>query len=129
MTKQSKILVVDDEEGTRELFNIVLSDERYHVTLAKNGDEALTLFKAGSFDLVISDIIMPDTDGLQLLQEIRKTGPTVDVIITTGLGQVDAYIKAMSLGAVEYLNKPIDIRELKGIVQKILTKRRKRLRN
>ncbi len=129
MTKQSKILVVDDEEDTRELFHIVLSDEGYHVTLAKNGDEALTLFKAGSFDLVISDIIMPDTDGLQLLEEIRKTGPTVDVIITTGLGQVDAYIKAMSLGAVEYLNKPIDMRELKGIVQKVLTKRRERLRN
>lgn len=71
---------------------------------------------------------MPDTR-LQLPQEIRKTGPTVDVIITTGLGQVDAYIKAMSLGAVEYLNKPVRIHELKGIVQKVLTKRRERLRN
>lgn len=129
MTEQVKILVVDDEESTRELFHTVLSDEGYHVTLANNGDEALTLFKTGSFDLVISDIIMPDTDGLQLLQEIRKTGPTVDVIITTGLGQVDAYIKAMSLGAVEYLNKPVRIHELKGIVQKVLTKRRERLRN
>lgn len=129
MTKQAKILVVDDEEGTQELFHTVLSVEGYHVTLANSGNEALELFKAGSFDLVISDIIMPDTDGLQLLQEIRKTGPTVDVIITTGLGQVDAYIKAMSLGAVEYLNKPIRIHELKGIVQRVLTKRRERLGN
>lgn len=129
MTERAKILVVDDEEGTRELFHTILSDDGYLVTLANNGDEALTLFKTGSFDLVISDILMPDTDGLQLLQEIRKTGPTVDVIITTGLGQVDAYIKAMSLGAVEYLNKPVRIHELKGIVQKVLTKRRERLGN
>lgn len=129
MTERAKILVVDDEEGTRELFHTILSDDGYLVTLANSGDEALTLFKTGSFDLVISDILMPDTDGLQLLQEIRKTGPTVDVIITTGLGQVDAYIKAMSLGAVEYLNKPVRIHELKGIVQKVLTKRRERLGN
>ena len=125
--EQAKILVVDDEEDTRELFHTVLSGEGYHVTLANNGDEAQTLFKTGSFDLVISDIIMPDVDGLQLLQEIRKIGPTVDVIMTTGLGQVDAYIKAMSLGAVEYLNKPVRIHELKGIVQRVLRKRRGRL--
>jgi two-component system response regulator (stage 0 sporulation protein F) len=129
MTGQAKILVVDDEEDTRELFHTVLSDDGHLVTLANNGDEALTLFKTGSFDLVISDIIMPQTDGLQLLQEIRRTGPTVDVIITTGVGQVDSYIKAMSLGAVEYLNKPVRIHELKGIVQKVLTKRRERLGN
>ena len=129
MTGQAKILVVDDEEGARELFHTVLSDDGHLVTLANNGDEALALFKTGSFDLVISDILMPQTDGLQLLQEIRRTGPTVDVIITTGVGQVDAYIKAMSLGAVEYLNKPIRIHELKGIVQKVLARRRERLGN
>jgi two-component system response regulator (stage 0 sporulation protein F) len=129
MMEQTKILVVDDEADTRELFQTVLSDDGHFVTLANNGEEALMLFKTGSYDLVISDILMPHTDGLQLLQEIRRTGPTVDVIITTGVGQVDSYIKAMSLGAVEYLNKPVRIHELKGIVQKVLTRRRERLGN
>ena len=121
-----KILVVDDEEGARELFYTILSDEGYDVTLANNGEEALAEFKGDSFDLVITDIKMPVMDGLQLLQEIRKTNSKIDVIMVTAYGEVESYLKAMSLGAAEYINKPIRIKELKRIVHKVLTERKAR---
>jgi two-component system response regulator (stage 0 sporulation protein F) len=122
-----KILVVDDEEGARELFFTILSDEGYDITLAINGEEALTRFKGDTYDLVVTDIKMPVMDGLQLLQEIRKTGSKTDVIMVTAYGEVESYLKAMSLGAAEYINKPIRIKELKRIVHKVLTERKARL--
>jgi DNA-binding NtrC family response regulator len=121
-----KILVVDDEEGARDLFNTILTDEGYDVALANGGEEALGLFKGNPFDLVITDIKMPVMDGLQLLQEIRKMGSKTDVIMVTAYGEVESYLKAMSLGAAEYINKPIRIKELKQIVHKVLTEQRAR---
>ncbi len=124
-----KILVVDDEEGAQELFNIILSDEGYDVSLAGCADEALALMKNNTFNLVITDIKMPKMDGLQLLQEIRKTGYKTDVIMVTAYGEVESYLKAMSLGAAEYINKPIRIKELKRIVHKVLTEQKARSGN
>ncbi|MGC1456376.1 MAG: response regulator [Nitrospirota bacterium] len=121
-----KILVVDDEEGARDLFNTILTDEGYEVSLANGGEEALGLFKSNVFNLVITDIKMPVMDGLQLLQEIRKMGSKTDVIMVTAYGEVESYLKAMSLGAAEYINKPIRIKELKQIVHKVLTEQRAR---
>jgi len=121
-----KILVVDDEEGARELFNTILTDEGYHVTLAASGEDALSQLKVDAFDLVVTDIKMPGMDGLQLLQEIRKSGSRSDVIMVTAYGEVESYLKAMSLGAAEYINKPIRIKELKRIVHKVLTERKAR---
>jgi two-component system response regulator (stage 0 sporulation protein F) len=124
--ERMKILVVDDEEGARELFNTILTDEGYDVVLADSGEKALSLFKSTQFHLVITDIKMPLMNGLQLLQEIRKIGSKTDVIMVTAYGEVESYLKAMSLGAVEYINKPIRIKELKRIVNKILTERKTR---
>lgn len=121
-----KILVVDDEAGARELFQSILTDEGYEVALAVNGEEALALFKNGAFDLVVTDIKMPVMDGLQLLQEIRNTGSKIDVIMVTAYGEVESYLKAMSLGAAEYINKPVRIKELKRIVHKVLAERKTR---
>lgn len=121
-----KILVVDDEAGARELFQSILTDEGYEVALAVNGEEALALFRNGAFDLVVTDIKMPVMDGLQLLQEIRNTGSKIDVIMVTAYGEVESYLKAMSLGAAEYINKPIRIKELKRIVNKVLAEKKTR---
>ncbi len=121
-----KILVVDDEEGARELFNTILTDEGYEVTLAVDGREALTCMQSDPYDLVVTDIKMPGMDGLQLLQEIRKSGSRADVIMVTAYGEVESYLKAMSLGAAEYINKPIRIKELKRIVHKVLAERKAR---
>ncbi len=121
-----KILVVDDEEGARDLFNTILTDEGYDVSLASGGEEALDIFKNNPFNLVITDIKMPVMDGLQLLQEIRKMGSKTDVIMVTAYGEVESYLKAMSLGAAEYINKPVRIKELKRIVHKVLMEQKAR---
>ena len=121
-----KILVVDDEEGARDLFNTILTDEGYDVSLANGGEEALDLFKSNPFHLVITDIKMPVMDGLHLLQEIRKMGSKTDVIMVTAYGEVESYLTAMSLGAAEYINKPVRIKELKRIVHKVLTEQKTR---
>lgn len=124
-----KILVVDDEAGARELFFTILTEEGYDVSLASNGAEALGMFKGDLFDLVLTDIKMPVMDGLQLLQEIRKLGSKSDVIMVTAYGEVETYLKAMSLGAAEYINKPVRVKELKRIVHKVLTERKARTGN
>jgi CheY-like chemotaxis protein len=121
-----KILVADDEEGARELFFTILSDEGHTITLANDGAEALALFGGNTFDLVITDIKMPVMDGLQLVQELRKAGSKTDVIMVTAYGEVETYLKAMSLGVAEYINKPIRIKELKRIVHKVLTEKQAR---
>lgn len=123
------ILVVDDEEGARELFYTILSGEGYNVTLANDGSSALEQLRTGPFDLVITDIKMPTMDGLQLLQEMRRTGSKTDVIMVTAYGEVETYLKAMSLGAAEYINKPIRIKELKRIVHKVVTEKQQRSGN
>ncbi len=125
MRGQLKILVVDDDEGTRELFHEVLAGEGYQVTLANNGQDALIQFRNDSFDLVITDLKMPVTDGLHFLQELRKTGSHADVIMITGHGAVESYLSAISLGAIEYIHKPIRIGELKRVVRSVLKKREK----
>jgi len=123
MTEPAKILIVDDEKDTRELFSTVLAGEGYRVTVAENGESALSLFKHETFDLVITDLKMPVSDGLQLLRDIRKTGSSVDVITATGYGEMDSYVAAMSLGAVEYIHKPIHLKELKKVVHQVLKKK------
>ena len=127
--KSLTVLYVEDEDDIFEPGVRLIS--RYCATLltARNGQEGLDVFIARSPDLIITDIKMPTMDGLQLLQEIRKTGTKTDVILVTAYGEVESYLKAMSLGAAEYINKPIRIKELKRIVHKVLTEQRARSGN
>ena len=109
MSKNS-ILVVDDEDHVRELRKRILEDE-YDVILAENGKEALEKFKSTKPDLIISDIKMPEIDGLQLLEGIREES-NVPVIMLTGVNDPDAVIKAFSLETDDYVRKPFNKREL-----------------
>lgn len=117
---KKNILVVDDEEGARELISSILLAAGYNVTVANGGAEALAILQNKTFDLIITDIKMPYMGGIELLQKIRATGSKVDVICMTAYGEVETYLKALSLGAAEYLNKPIRIKELTRIVNKVL---------
>jgi DNA-binding response OmpR family regulator len=109
MSKQS-ILVVDDEQHVRELLKRILEEE-YDVILAENGKEALEKFKCTKPDLIISDIRMPEIDGLQLLKGIREES-NIPVIILTGVNDPDTVIKAFSLETDDYVRKPFSKREL-----------------
>ena len=122
--ENTRVLVVDDEEIVRESLSGWLQEDGFQVFTAPEGRTAVEMMKSERWNVMLVDLKMPGMDGLQLLQEIRKTGSKADVIMVTAYGEVESYLKAMSLGAAEYINKPIRIKELKRIVHKVLTERK-----
>jgi DNA-binding NtrC family response regulator len=120
VTEQMKnILVVDDEENARIALSKILSREGYAVASAANGYEALNYLRGKEVDLVITDINMPEMNGMEFLRELGKVHPAVNVIMITAYGEVESYIEAMDLGVFEYINKPVKIDELKKIITKV----------
>ena len=126
VTQTATILVVDDEENTREGLSKILAKEGYSVEMAANGREAMALLKRQEFDLVITDMRMPLMDGLEVLREIKKMDEGIGVIMITAFGEVESYLEAMNMGAFEYINKPVRVNELKRVITKVLEGRRKR---
>jgi len=117
------ILVVDDEENAREGLSKILSKEGYSVEVASDGKEAIDRLKKVRFDLVITDMRMPQMDGFEVLREIKKMSEDIGVIMITAFGEVDSYFEAMNLGAFEYINKPVKVDELKRVISKVLEER------
>ena len=101
-----------------------LSGSGYRCETACNGAESLRKLRASSFELVVSDIDMPEMDGVQLLQEIKKTHPDTEIIMLTGVVDVDTAIQSMRLGAYDYLTKPFNLAEVRITVERALEKRR-----
>jgi len=119
--KQSpkRILLVDDEESARIGLSRLLSNEGFLVDSVSNGFEALNYLRQQDVNLIISDINMPEMNGITFLKELNKSFPKSNVIMITAYGGVESYIEAMNLGAFEYINKPVKIDELKSILKKI----------
>lgn len=116
-----RILVVDDEENTRLGLSKLLSQEGFVVDLAANGGEALEILRRQRFNLVISDINMPDMNGIAFLREISRRFPSTNVIMITAYGGVESYLEAMNLGALEYLHKPVRLDELRSVMKKVFS--------
>ncbi|HEX9777554.1 MAG TPA: response regulator [Geopsychrobacteraceae bacterium] len=114
-----KILIVDDEENARIGLGKLLSHEGYQVDSVGNGQEALDYLEKQQVHLVISDINMPQMNGLAFLKILNRDYPNIDVIMITAYGGVGSYVEAMNLGAKEYINKPIKMDELKLIMKRI----------
>ena len=102
-----KILVVDDQEGIRNVLDILLSDIGYHVFTAKNTEEALGIFRDVNPPIVLTDIKMPGRDGIEFLREIKQENPETEVIMITGHGDMDLAIKSLKYDATDFINKPI----------------------
>jgi DNA-binding NtrC family response regulator len=108
-----KILVVDDEGPLREMLQRGLSQiGEYSVETAQNGQEAIEKIEKDIFDLVLTDLKMPEMDGLELLKMIKGTRPEIMVILMTAYGSVESAVEAMKVGANDYITKPIDFNEL-----------------
>lgn len=119
-TNVKRILVVEDEDNTRHALTKLLTREGYFVEGVANGYEALSYLRRQSVNLIVTDIKMPRMDGITFLRELNKNFPKSNVIMITAYGGVDSYLEAMNLGAFEYINKPVQIDELKIIMEKIL---------
>ncbi|MBN1104124.1 MAG: sigma-54-dependent Fis family transcriptional regulator [Deltaproteobacteria bacterium] len=122
MDKKATILVVDDEFGVRESFKMVLKDS-CNVLLAATGHEAIDVFTKNSVDLILLDILLPDIDGLQLLERLKTVDPNTEIIMVTAVREIQSAVRAIKLGAYEYIIKPFVVEEVVNIINRALEKR------
>jgi two-component system NtrC family response regulator len=118
MSNNKTILIADDDESLRRVIEYNLSNKGYRVLLANNGNEALNIFKSEDVDIVITDIKMEKVDGLELLEEIKRLKSNALVIMITAHGSIETAVKAMKLGAYDYITKPFNRDELQIIIEK-----------
>jgi len=118
----SNILIVDDEQSYRQLLSLVFESDGHTIRTAANGLEALQLLRDSPADVVISDVRMPDMDGIEMLRAIRETLPDLGIVFMTAFASVEAAREAFKLGADDFIQKPFDVEELKLIVKKTLDK-------
>src|SRR5437764_13808969 len=109
MSQQPHILIADDERSIRLMLETGLTLNGFRVTSARNGREALELATAGSFDAVLSDIYMPDINGLELVDALRAAHPNLPIVLMTAQGSVQVAVEAVSRGASDFIGKPFDV--------------------
>ena len=113
------ILIAEDEEKMGRVLEVNLQD-RYRIFLARDGEEALRIFKENEVDLLLTDMRMPGRDGLSLLYEVKRLRPEVPVILITAYGTIESAVSAMKEGATDYLLKPIKLEEVEWVIQRAL---------
>jgi diguanylate cyclase (GGDEF)-like protein len=118
------ILLVDDDRFFREMFSNLLQAEGYQVETASCGNDGLEMLANGQYSLVITDLVMPDISGLEILSRVRESHPTVDVIMVTGYANLESAIIALKHGARDYLVKPINPDVFKHSVAQCIQQRR-----
>jgi len=112
------ILVVDDEEVIRNSCRRILEPEGYILRSARNGIEACSMLAKYDIDVVLTDLMMPDMDGIEVLRNIREKWPGVEVVIMTGYGTVKTAVKAMKIGVFDYIEKPFTPDDLVSLIRK-----------
>jgi DNA-binding NtrC family response regulator len=118
------VLIVEDNElaGGR-LLRLLQTDSQLEIKTAVNGHEALQELAANNYSIVITDLRMPGMDGIQLIKEVHQRGISASVIVTTGHGSIDEAVQAIRLGAYDFLTKPIDVENLRLVMQRVLRER------
>ena len=114
------ILIVEDDKRVADLLKAGLEENGYHVTAAYDGIMALRLFRANNFQLVVSDIVLPQMNGFELCREIRKIHAGVPILMLSALGTTDDKLDGFDAGADDYIVKPFDFRELTARIRALL---------
>ncbi|MGE5548469.1 MAG: sigma-54-dependent transcriptional regulator [Solirubrobacterales bacterium] len=121
---QGHLLIVDDEPHYRELLNERLGRKGWTVFTAASGTEALGIAESAGIDVALVDILMPGMDGLELLEKLKAIDPAIEVVVLTGHASVETAIRAMKLGAFDYLSKPYKLSELDLVIERGAERRR-----
>jgi two-component system response regulator PilR (NtrC family) len=121
---KAKILLVEDEKSMREILTMLLESEGYNVVAAHGGQEGISSLEKDIFDIVITDIKMPDVDGFGVLAKVKEISPETAVIMITAFGTMESALEAMKLGAYDYVHKPFKIDEIRLIVENTLDRKR-----
>lgn len=108
----ARILVIDDERSIRNTLKEIIEYEKHEVDVAENGIEGLDALSKNAYDIALLDIKMPEMDGIEVLQRINQNHPDVQVVMISGHGNVDTAVKAIKLGAYDFIEKPLDLNRL-----------------
>ena len=119
-----RILIVDDEEIVIRSCLRILAADGYEVDTSRDGLEGLGKIHENNYDVLILDIKMPKMDGMELLQRVKEAKPDIDVIMITGLHDIETAVQAMKMGAFDYLPKPFDPEEFQMVVERAFERRR-----
>ena len=106
------ILIVEDGQSQREMLRDFLIKEGHNVEEAESGEKGIAAVKTGHFDLLLLDYKMPGMNGLEVLEEVKKINPDIDVIMMTAFGTIETAVRAMKTGAADYITKPVELEEL-----------------
>jgi two-component system, sensor histidine kinase and response regulator len=122
MVEQPEILLIEDELRLRDNLKTLLQHEGYHVTTAQNGAEGIKYLRKATFDLVITDLVMPEVDGTQVLEYLKAYSPDTVVVVMTAYVSAGSAIDAMRKGAYDYLSKPFEFELMKATITRALEK-------
>ena len=121
--KTHAVLLVDDDKEFRRAMKKMFEKSGYGIRIACDGQEALDALSEEEFDLIISDLRMPNLDGLEMMGELRRRGLEIPIIFLTAFGEVESYMDLMNLGAFEYVNKPVKSQEILEIAKRAIASR------
>ena len=114
------ILIIDDEDAQRNILKGYLEKKGYKIFSASSGTEGINTIHNNLIDIVLSDYKMPDKTGLEVLEEVRNINPEISFVILTAYGTIENAVKAMRLGAFDYISKPVDLDELDLMIERII---------
>ena len=129
MTESPSLLVVDDELLIRDLLYDFFHGQGWDITVAESAEKALELLHARNFDLLLTDIKMPQMDGIELTEEVRAQYPALPVVIMTGYPSVDSAVAALRQQVADYIIKPFNINQLHKVLKTKIEAARKRGQN
>ena len=121
--KNYNILVIDDEAAQRDVLTGYLKKKGYQIFAASSGKEGIEITKNEPVDIILSDFKMPDLNGIEVLEQVKKMNPEISFVIVTAYGTVENAVKAMRLGAFDYISKPVDLDELDLMIERIIEHR------
>jgi DNA-binding response OmpR family regulator len=117
---KKRILIVEDNEYERDGLANLLNGHNFDVDKAENGRFALEKLSSEEYDIVITDLMMPATDGLQFLHKLRSTGSRIPVLVITGNENLQSMLSAYQLGALDVIHKPFDFNELMDTISRVI---------
>lgn len=124
VNRTTEILVVDDDDLIRTLLAEVLREEGYSITTAVNGRAAVELMHSITFDLMVTDIVMPEMDGVELIRASQRFASDVPIVVITGYPSTEGVSQLVSMGVIDYIIKPFDAQQIKVTVAKVLEMQR-----
>jgi two-component system response regulator AtoC len=122
MKDRIRILLIEDEELSRESLTRLLKNAGYAVDGAESGEKAMQLLALDNYDIIVADLFLPDSNGIEILKKVKGNSPETEVILITGHASAETAVKAMKEGAFDYITKPLNFEELQFILAKVVEK-------